>query len=143
MPRAHSEQFGELDYSEESLILFPRGLPGFEQCRRFVLIDQPEHAPLIHLQSLENAGVCFLAIPIHCIDPAYDLQLSKEEQDLISPADPLLILALLAATEDGQITANLLAPIVIHLPTRVAVQSVRSDSVYSHEHPVTEVKPCS
>jgi flagellar assembly factor FliW len=143
MPRANSEQFGELEYSEESLIRFPRGLPGFEQSRRFVLIDHPEHAPLIHLQSLENATLCFVAIPIRCIDPAYELQLSKEEQDLISPTDPLLILTLLAATEDGQITANLLAPIVIHLPTRVAVQSVRSDTKYSYQQAVTEVKPCS
>ena len=142
MPTAHSDQFGELEYSEESLLLFPRGLPGFEHARRFVLIEQPQHSPLVHLQSLENADLCFLAAPIHQILPDYQLQLNPEDQELIPAADPKLELALLSATSDGQITANLLAPIVIHLPTRVAVQSVRGDSKYSHQHRLGEESTC-
>jgi flagellar assembly factor FliW len=142
MPTAHSEQFGELEYTEESLLLFPRGLPSFEHARRFVLIEQPQHAPLVHLQSLENASLCFLAAPIRQIEPHYELQLNLEDQELIRATDSVLELALLSATTDGQISANLLAPIVIDLPTRVAVQSVRSDTRYSHQHPLGEATTC-
>ena len=143
MSIAHSDQFGDLEYNDEALLQFPRGLPGFEQCRFFVLIQQPQHAPLVHLQSLENAGLCFLAVPVRQIDAGYQLQLQREDRDLIPAGDPTLELALLAAAADGQITANLLAPIVIHLPTRVGVQSVRNDQKYSHQHPVGEVASCS
>ena len=143
MPIAHSDQFGDLEYSEDALLQFPRGLPGFEQYRFFVLIEQPQHAPLVHLQSMENAGLCFLAIHARQIDPNYQLQLQREDRDLIPAGDPTLELVLLSAAEDGQITANMLAPIVIHLPTRVAVQSVRNDQKYSHQHPVGEVASCS
>ncbi len=142
MPTAHSEQFGDLEYTEESLLLFPRGLPGFEHARRFVLIEQPQHAPLVHLQSLENASLCFLAAPIRQLEPQYDLRLNPEDQELIRATDSVLELALLSATTDGQISANLLAPIVIDLPTRVAVQSVRADTRYSHQHPLGEARAC-
>ncbi len=142
MPTAHSEQFGDLEYTEESLLLFPRGLPGFEHARRFVLIEEPQHAPLVHLQSLENASLCFLAAPIRQLEPQYDLRLNPEDQELIRATDSVLELALLSATTDGQISANLLAPIVIDLPTRVAVQSVRTDTRYSHQHPLGEARAC-
>ena len=143
MSIAHSDQFGDLEYNDEALLQFPRGLPGFEQCRFFVLIQQPQHAPLVHLQSLENAGLCFLAVPARQVDPDYGLQLHQDDLDLIPAGDPTLELVLLSAASDGQVTANLLAPIVIHLPTRVAVQSVRNDQKYSHQHPVGEVASCS
>jgi flagellar assembly factor FliW len=42
MPHVQTEQFGELEYSEESALLFARGLPGFEGARRFVLLDDAE-----------------------------------------------------------------------------------------------------
>ena len=148
MPRAHTEQFGELDYAEESTLLFPRGLPGFETCHRFVLLDNPELAPLVHLQSLETGGLCFLALPIRSIDPAYETSLANEDRATIG-LDPgadlrqaTLELTLLSTTTDGQLSANLLAPIVIHLATRKAVQAVRLDSRYSHQHELGEVRPC-
>ena len=142
MPTAHSDQFGDLEYNEQALLQFPRGLPGFEQYRHFVLIEQSQHAPLVHLQSLENAGLCFVAVPVRLIDPDYQAELQREDRALIPAGDPVLELALLAASADGQITANLLAPVVIHLPTRVAVQAVRADQRYSHKHPVGEAS-CS
>jgi flagellar assembly factor FliW len=55
-----------------------------------------------------------------------------------------LDLALLSIADGGRMTANLLAPIVINLADRVAVQAVRSDLKYSHQHPVSiEEVPCS
>jgi flagellar assembly factor FliW len=148
MPRAHTEQFGELEYAEDSTILFPRGLPGFETCHRFVLLDDPELAPLVHLQSLEIAGLCFLALPIRSIDSSYETSLVPEDREALG-LDPhaelskaTLDLALLSAAMDGRLSANLLAPIVIHLATRKAVQAVRLDSLYSHQHELEGVAAC-
>jgi len=148
MPRAHTEQFGELEYAEDSIILFPRGLPGFETCHRFVLLDDPELSPLVHLQSLEIGGLCFLALPIRSIDAGYETSLVPEDREALG-LDPhadlrkaTLDLALLSAAMDGRLSANLLAPIVIHLATRQAVQAVRLDSRYSHQHELEGVVAC-
>ena len=149
MPRALTERFGELEYSEESTLLFPRGLPGFEECRRFVLLDDPAFAPLVHLQSLETQELCFLALPVRSIDPGYEIALTDEDRGALGlkPEGSLetmtLGLALLSATAEGGFSANLLAPVVIHLSTRRAVQAVRMDTRYSHQHPLGEVVACS
>ena len=148
MPQAHTEQFGELDYTEASTLTFPRGLPGFEECHHFVLLDEPALAPLVHMQSLEIAELCFLAMPVRSVDAAYEIALSPEDReaaDLDEAAEPgraTLDLALLSVATDGRLTANLLAPVVINLTTRTAVQAVRADAKYSHQHVLAEADPC-
>jgi flagellar assembly factor FliW len=145
MPRARTEQFGELEYSEESKLEFPRGLPGFEECRQFVLMEEDRLAPLVHLQSLEIADLCFLALPVRVIDMDYETEVTAEERTLLGlPREAelgrgTLDLALLSAGVDGGLTANLLAPVVVNLANRVAVQAVRLDHRYSHQHPLGEL----
>jgi flagellar assembly factor FliW len=53
-------------------------------------------------------------------------------------------LAILSVSENRPPTANLLAPVVINLRTRVAIQAIRLDTAYSHEQPLAmEGAPCS
>lgn len=137
MPRAQTERFGVLEYAEESTLLFPRGLPGFESCRRFVLLDDPRLKPLLHLQSLERPELCFLAVPVRSIEPEYETTLSEEDKETLGREHPeTLDLTLLSAGGDGELTANLLAPVVIDLATQRGVQAVRWDARYSHRHAV-------
>ena len=142
MPRVQTEQFGELEYSEDAALLFTRGLPGFEAARRFVLLDDAELAPLVHLQSLEIGGLCFLALPVRSIEPEYETALTGEDREVLGRG-PTLDLALLSADHEGSLSANLLAPVVIDLATRRAVQAVRADSRYSYRHSLSEVPVCS
>jgi flagellar assembly factor FliW len=149
MPRALTEQFGELDYTESSTLTFPRGLPGFEQCHHFVLLDEPQFAPLVHMQSLEIAELSFLALPVRAVYANYETALSAEDReaagldDAAEPGRATLDLALLSVATDGRLTANLLAPVVINLATRTAVQAVRADTRYSHQHVLEEASACS
>jgi flagellar assembly factor FliW len=146
MPRVHTEQFGELDYAEEAVVVFPRGLPGFEQARRFVLLDDAEFVPLAHLQNLETGDLCFLALPVRSIDPEYETMLGAEDREALGWRDagqPTHDLALLSAGRDGSLSANLLAPVVIDLATRRGVQAVRCDTRYSHRHALCAEPVCS
>ena len=143
MPRLQTAIFGSLYYEDDAVLHFPAGLPGFENHRRFVLVEQPALRPLVHLQSLESAELYFLALPVQTIDPGYQPALTPEDGEVLgNPASPLL-LALLAVGDDGQITANLMAPVCVNLATRIAVQAVRADRRYSHQHQLGEVAVCS
>ncbi len=122
---------------------FPHGLPAFETERRFRLVEKP---PLLFLESEANPELSFLLLPVALIDPEYQLALSREDREAIGARSgcPLLCLAVVTAAEDWPPTANLLAPVVVNLEAGRAVQAVRSDSRYSHKHPlVTEEAPCS
>lgn len=69
MPVTPTRHFGDVEFAEEAAIDFPSGLPGFEDHRRFLLIQAPEHAPLLFLQSLERFQTCLPALPVKLVDP--------------------------------------------------------------------------
>jgi flagellar assembly factor FliW len=136
MPTVVSERFGSLEYQDGATLRFPAGLPGFGDRRHFVLVEQTGLTPLVFLQSLESPGLCFLALPVQVVDASYDANVGLDDLEIlaIDPSDQPLYLTLLAAAENGRLTANLLAPVVINPRTRIAVQAVRSDTRYSHQH---------
>jgi len=144
MPQVATKYFGTMPYDEESIFEFPYGLPGFGDERRFVFIERQQHAPLIFLQSLRLAGLCFLALPLQILDAQYSLtvspedlvalELNPERQPLL--ASEILAVALISQHDGFPATANLMAPIVVNLKTRRALQAIRRDSRYSHQHPV-------
>jgi flagellar assembly factor FliW len=148
MAQILTRQFGLLEFEASAVVEFPAGLPGFEDQTRFVLVERPAVAPVVFLQSLGLPQLCFLAVPIAEVDPAYNLamtpedlrQLGLDDQRQPPQGDELVCLALLSAAEDGPLTANLLAPVVINLRARLAVQAVRMDSRYSHLHPLPPPK---
>ena len=91
-------------------------------------------------------------MPVSAIDPAYSLELSPDDaralgvdaRKLSATAREILCLAILCAPENGPLTANLLAPVIVNLATRIAVQAVRSDNRYSHRHALAgEETACS
>jgi flagellar assembly factor FliW len=143
MPEIVTRQFGKLEFDESAVLHFPAGLPGFESRTRFLLIERPGTAPLLFLQSLDAPKLCFVAAPMHSIDPDYALAMTPEDQQILSLSSDSLILAVLSASASGRWTANLLAPVVIDKKARRAVQAVRADARYSHRHPLPEPRACS
>jgi flagellar assembly factor FliW len=144
MPEMLTRQFGTIEFEEDSILDFPSGMPGFEDRTRFVLVERPALEPLVALQCLDLPGLCFFALPLAAIDPDYSLAMTPEDERTISLTAEPRCLAILSAAKSGRWTANLLAPVVINKESRRAVQAVRTDSRYSHQHPLTaEAPPCS
>src|SRR6185312_11249495 len=75
-----SPWLGEIQWGTDSELQFPAGLPGFEQHRRMVPVEIPSQRPLIYLQSAEQPGVCFVALPVRVVSPGYELQLSEDDR---------------------------------------------------------------
>ena len=152
MPHIATAHFGLVEYEPDSLIEFPAGLPAFETERAFLPIRQPQHEPLVFLQSLSNSALAFLAIAVENILTDYRIDLSDEEADALGgpgSAGEFDILALITIAPSGEVTANLQAPIIIHRLRRRAVQSVQSNPAYSCRHPLgaapepRQEPPCS
>jgi flagellar assembly factor FliW len=149
MPSLLTRDFGEVAYEPSAEWLFPRGLPGFEDQNRFVLIERETFKPIVFLQSLKTPALCFLAVSVWVADPAYQVGMTRDDLDALGlndqpkPGDGALCLAILSGG-GAAFTANLLAPVVVNLETRLAVQAVRADSMYSHRHPLRlEAPKCS
>lgn len=144
MPFIQTRELGEIPCDPEAELGFPCGIPGFEDQRRFVLIAREALAPVILLQSVVTPALCFLTIAVPILDPAYQSGISPEDLRVLGldedrqpqPGEEVLYLAILSPSAGGSFTANLLAPVVVNVRTRTAVQAVRHDQHYSHRHPV-------
>jgi flagellar assembly factor FliW len=136
-----SPYLGEICWEAGCELQFPTGFPGFEQQRCMVPVEIPSQRPLIYLQSAEQPGVCFLALPVLTIDPCFELRLSDDDRSLLefdqldlprsqNPAlgTDVLCLALLVPFE-CTVQTNLDAPIVINLHNGRGVQAVSSPAV--------------
>ncbi|MFY9724177.1 MAG: flagellar assembly protein FliW [Bryobacteraceae bacterium] len=145
MPSFDTKNFGRIAFEPQDAIEFPRGLPGFEERRRFLAIRQEHNAPLVFLQSLEDPNLCFTTAPVLAVEPRFRLKLSEEDRDaagLSSVRRPRIgrdvwALAVITLRETGP-TVNLLAPLVVNLRSLRAVQAVMRDSAYSHRHALAE-----
>lgn len=144
MPSIETKYFGTMPCDEESCFDFPSGIPAFEEERRFLRIESPAHHPLLFLQSTTTPALCFIAMAVVAAVPDYRLSVSPEDLaalDLPAVRQPrigseVLVLTLLSIRENALVTVNLLAPLVINLANRKALQAIRHDSIYSHEQPL-------
>jgi flagellar assembly factor FliW len=118
------------------VVSFPAGIPGFETCRRFVVIASPELAPLACLKALDPPEASFLTIDPRLVDRDYDLTLREFERVRLGAGDePLVWLAIVTVTGD-KATANLRAPIVINPRRMVGCQFIRDDRDYPVHFPL-------
>ena len=144
--RVHTRFFGDMECPREAVIRFPDGIQPFPDTD-FVVISKPEDA-VIYLQSTNCEGLCFIAVPVQVVEPAYFHQIPPWFLDSIGArpdqanGQGLTSLAILTVPGEGPITANMLAPVVINPATNKGVQAVRTDQRYSHAHPVKECLPC-
>jgi flagellar assembly factor FliW len=147
MPVLQTKYFGLIEYREEEIVQFPSGLPGFEEESHFLMLEPPADAPLVFLQSVRVPALCFLALPMLAVDPDYQLAVAGEDLATLGLATgrqprssgEVRCYTLIVVGGNGQISANLLAPLLINPANGRGVQAIRFDSLYSHQHLLTEV----
>ena len=140
LQRCETRYFGPVEYNEESVLVFPDGIPAFEQEKRFLAMCQPISEPLVFLQSVAHPNVCFATLPAPAACPGFQLNMAPEDLDALGlekgrqPAigRDVLCLTILSLTENAPPTVNLLAPIVINIHTLRGRQAIQTDSTYSH-----------
>lgn len=124
MIKIDSPRFGTLEVEPSKVIEFPRGLPGFEDFRRFTLFHpEGEEPKYFILQSLDDPDVAF-----NIADPAvlgfnFEIALSDEESALLDLGDPAeAVVVVLLVKEGSHLRANLKAPLVLNLRSRRGLQ---------------------
>ena len=114
------------------VIGFPGGLPGFENCRGFILMELEGNDLLHYLTAVEGPDATFLVIDPRRVMPEYRCDLNETDALRIG-ADgdaPLLWLALVTVERDGTTTVNLRAPIVINPKRMLGHQIIPIDNAY-------------
>jgi flagellar assembly factor FliW len=112
-----TERFGNFDSEDVRIIDFPVGLPGFEEFRKFIILEIPQTKPLYWLQSVENKYIALpVIIPFEFIEDYYiDIRDTELGEFEIQDQNDLLILNVVVVPGDiKKMTVNLAAPIIIN-----------------------------
>lgn len=115
--------FGELDVPEEAVVLFPAGLPGFQEARRWTLVETGS-ADTLWLQSLDEPALVLLLVAVRRISP-----------DAWPQFPQAYAVVTLPGPRSSEATANLRAPVLIDRAARRGAQVIPDIAPWSVTHP--------
>jgi flagellar assembly factor FliW len=138
--RITTKAYGQTDVDERQILVFPRGLLGFEQFQRYALLDASQQ-PFYWLQSVDMGDIAFILIDPHVFRPDYSADPAEDDLgdlELESPAD-LLVFAVVTIPENQlKMTANLQGPILVNRKKRIGRQIVSLNPNWHVRHPILE-----
>jgi flagellar assembly factor FliW len=135
-----TKPYGEIEIEDKQVITFPRGLFGFEELRRFALLDALQQ-PFYWLQSLERVEVAFVLMDPLFFRPDYtpDVDPSELEEIGIKGPDPALVFSIVTIPENSsQMTANLQGPLILNPRTHVGRQSISVNPRWGVRHVILD-----
>lgn len=121
-------------------ITFAAGLPGFESCRRYVLLQSDEFAPGVCLRGLDAPAPAFFLMDPRHFDPAFAGELSAADRARLgaTTSHDCLWLVMLSIV-DGEHQVNMRAPIVINPVTMRGIQVLPPEVMVPVPAPLAEV----
>ena len=141
-----SAVYGPLEISEEEVVTFVHGIPGFESLTRFAIAAPEGVEPFRIMQSLEQPEISFILTSPYHFFPDYDFQLPEAVQEDLSIEKPDDIEVWNIVTVRGQIqdaTVNLLAPIIVNRKKRIGRQAILNESGYQLRHRIYPEQPAA
>lgn len=130
---------GTINYDKEDIIEFKKGIPGFEDLRKFLLIPVKENEIFSILQSVENSEVgMVIASSLHIVDN-YEIELQEGVRKALKikdDSDAYIFNTITLNSDIKKITSNLKAPIIINIKEKLGEQIILNDDKYEIKFPL-------
>lgn len=130
---------GVKEYKDEDVITFKKGLPGFEELKKYIIFPAEENELFNILHSIENEELGLIVISPFELIKDYEFKLSDEkinELKITSPEEIMVINTVTLSSKLENITTNLKAPIIININERLGEQIILDNEKYKIKHPL-------
>ena len=139
--KIQTTRFGEIEVADKSIITFNKGIPGFEDDKKYVLVpaDASEDTPFFFLQSIEAEEVSLFLVDPFTFFKDYDVKLADqmvERLELEDPADAIVLTTVTVPGEINSATTNLKAPLIINNKKQLGMQIVLDNKSYEIKQPL-------
>jgi flagellar assembly factor FliW len=134
-----TSRFGQVELREEDVLIFPEGLLGFADLRKFALLDDPTDEIFAWLQSCESPQIAFPVLEPDLFVGQYKVTLTKSDLAALklSSQEKACYFSIITIPDDPtQMTANLKAPVVVNVTDRTARQCVLQDNNLAIREPI-------
>ncbi len=135
-----TSRFGTIEVDSERTIEFPRGILGFPQYHKYILIQPEPESMFYWLQSCEVADLAFVVTDPLLFIPDYSVPIREEsrvELGIVESTDAQVLV--IVNKVNDTLTANLQGPLVIHAINRKAAQVVISEKKYQTRQPIMQL----
>ncbi len=141
MKKLKTKPFGEIEVDETQELTFPNGLFGFDNYKKFYILENPE-SPFIWLQSSDEHGLAFIMIHPMQFKSDYELKILENDYNDIEIKDKekeLLDFVIVTIPADpSEMTANLQGPVVININKKLGKQVISLKEEYTVKCPVLD-----
>ncbi|MCK1995971.1 flagellar assembly protein FliW [Psychrobacillus psychrodurans] len=129
--------FGEIKLNSEQLWSFPKGIPGFEDEKEFVLLPIEGNSIFQVLQSTKKRDIALIVANPYVLVHEYSFDIDEPTIELldIKQEDDIFVLGVLSLKEPLETsTINLQAPIIFHTTKKISKQMIINDNRFAVRH---------
>lgn len=129
-----------IDVPASQLYEFYPGLGGFQEHHSYAVLTEQD-SPVEWLQATGDADVCFALLDPFLFQPDYTFEMADPDASALGLAQPeeAIVRVILTLRESAsEITANLMAPVVLNPGMRLGRQLVLQDSDWPLRAPVLD-----
>ncbi|AVQ44423.1 TPA: flagellar assembly protein FliW [Clostridium sporogenes] len=135
----NTKYHGSIDYEEKDIIYFKKGIPGFEELKKFIIFPIEDNEVFLVFHSIEKEDIGIIVTSPFNIEKNYEIKLGEEQRTSLNLQDEKDVLVLNTVTLNSdmyKITANLRAPIIINIKEKIGEQIIINSDKYSIKHPL-------
>ena len=138
--KINTEKFGEINIDENLVFEFVEPIIGYENLKKYVLVEHAENSAFKWLQSIEDESLAFpVSTPAYFdIDYQFEIPTDVAEKINLSSVESLISLNIVTIPQGKprNSTINLLAPIIINATNKKGMQLILSNSNYPVKQPL-------
>nr|MBN2276232.1 flagellar assembly protein FliW [candidate division Zixibacteria bacterium] len=131
-------RFGDLEIPGDRIITMAKPVLGFEQLKKYCIIEREDCQPFLWFQSVDNPSVAFLMVNPLFFFEDYRIEVNPKEIEELRVDDVHTVetygIVTIPPADPANMSINLQGPILINTRTRLAKQLVLVNSSYSIKH---------
>ncbi len=135
-------KFGEIEIDKNAIFDFVSPIIGFKNLKQYTIIDYKPDSPFKWLQSIEDMDLAFPITLCSFFGINYQFDIPDEEAQLleIESADDVFVcnIANIPSSNPQGATINMLAPIIINLKNKKAMQIILKNTDFEVRHKLFE-----
>lgn len=129
-----TSRFGDISIDDDLIFDFVEPIVGYDDLRKYVLIEHSQDSAFRWLQSVESPDLAFPVTSPAFFDIEYQFEIPTEKAEKISLTSVESLISLnivtIPAGQPKKATINLLAPIIINAANKQGMQLILSNSNY-------------
>ena len=138
--KINTVRFGDIEIDEKRIFEFVLPIIGFNELKKFIILDLNKDNFFKWLQSVEDPALAFPIVSVFSMDVDYSIDLPDNvvESLKIKDVESLLVMNVASIPQNNPqgTTINLLAPIVFNVEELLAGQVILSGSGYDISFPL-------